>query len=119
MPINLPRIEGTAYDSALNEFIDSLNNDTNPNQPVLAAHAVAAIGRFLMENHEVEVGAPWLQNAMALVGDIVIYDPMVDKLYKPLVESAKHPPKSGCAGAAMVLIAAPIVAGSAWWLLTR
>lgn len=119
MPINLPRIEGTAYDGALNDLIDSVNNEVNPDQPKLAAHAAAAIARFLLENHELEGGGRWLEKAMPLVHDIVIYDPMVDKLYKPLVARAKQPQKSGCAGVAMVLIATPIVAGSAWWLFSR
>ncbi len=119
MPITLPRIEGTAYDGALNEFIDSVNSEVNPDQPKLAAHAVAAIGRFLMENHEVEAGTRWIRQAMPLVGHITIIAPMVDKLYQPLVERAKHPRKAGCAGVAAILVATAAVGGIAWWCFTR
>lgn len=111
MPINLPRIEGTAYDDALNEFIDFVNSEASPDQPKLAAHAAAAIVRFLIENHEVEAGTLWTRETMPLVEHIDIIPPMVDKLYQPLIERAKQPRKQGCAGIAMALVALPVVAG--------
>lgn len=114
MSIKLPRIEGTAYDAVLNEFIDSVNREVNDNQPKLAAHAVAAIGRFLMENHEVEAGTSWVAKTMPLVNDISIIGPMVDKLYQPLVERAKQPKRAGCAGVALSLVTMGVVAGFAW-----
>lgn len=119
MSIKLPRIEGTAYDGALNEFIDSVNREVNADQPKLAAHAVAAIGRFLMENHEVNAGTLWIGKVMPLVKHITIIAPMVDKLYQPLVERAKQPRKSGWVGVALVLIATLVVTGFAWWWFTR
>lgn len=119
MAITLPRIEGTAYDAALNEFIDSVNRDVNAEQPKLAAHAVAAIGRFLMENHEVEAGTLLIGKAMPLVSHITIISPMVDKLYQPLVERVKQPKKAGCAGVALIVIAISVVAGVVWWLFVR
>jgi hypothetical protein len=56
---------------------------------------------------------------MPLVEHITIIAPMVDKLYQPLVERAKQPRQSGCAGVALVLIATAGVAGFAWWWFTR
>lgn len=116
MPIKLPRIEGTAFDGALNEFIDSVNREVNADQPKLAAHAVAAIGRFLVENHEVEAGTLWIGKAMPLVNHITIIGPMVDKLYQPLVERAKQPRRTAVA---LVLIAIPVIVGFAYWWFTR
>jgi hypothetical protein len=86
MGIHLPRIEGTGYDLALNEFIDSINNERDAQQPKLAAHAVAAVVRFLAVNHKVEAGTRWLQQAMPLVNHINVYDHMVDKLYDEIVK---------------------------------
>lgn len=119
MAIKLPRIEGTAYDATLNEFIDSVNREVNAEQPKLAVHCAAAIGRFLVENHEVEVGTLWIGKAMPLVGHIPIISPMVDNLYQALVERANQPNKTGCAGVGLILIAIPVVAGFSWWLFAR
>lgn len=107
MLIYLPRIEGTAHDYALNEFIDSVNSHVHPDHAKLAAHAVAAIGRFLIENHEVEAGTLWIGEAVPLVEHITIIAPMVDKLYQALVERAKQPRKSGCTALALVLTRYP------------
>jgi len=115
LPIHIPRIDGTVYDYALNEFIDSVNSEVNPDQPKLAAHAVAAIGRFLIENHEVEAGTRWIQKATPPVEHIAIVDSMVDKLYDPLAQRAKRGSKSGCGGVAAILIAPAIASGLAWW----
>ena len=89
MIISLPRIQGTAHDSARNGLIDSVNDQTDPHQPKLAAHAVAAISKLLTENHELAGGGPWLQESIPLVHDMVIFDPMVDSLYDRLVKAAK------------------------------
>jgi hypothetical protein len=86
MGIHLPRIEGTGCDLALNEFIDSINSERDAQQPKLAAHAAAAVVRFLAVNHKVEAGTRWLQHAMPLVNHINVYDHMVDKLYDELVK---------------------------------
>jgi hypothetical protein len=84
--IQLPRISGTAHDRLLNDFIDSVNAERNAEQPKLAAHAAAAIGKFLMVNHETSAGPAWLAKAMAIVGEAKVHDKMVDKLYDALVE---------------------------------
>ena len=78
-----------AYDGAMNEFIDSINRKANEDQWKLAAHVVAAIGRFLMENHEVEAGTLWIGKAVPLVRHIAIIAAMVDKLYQSLAERVK------------------------------
>ncbi len=114
MPIKLPRIEGTAYDGALNRLIDSVNADVSSNQPQLAAHAVAAIVKFLMENHEVEAGIPWTERAAPLIRHIRIIPPMVDKLYESLSAIAMRPRALGCAGAVFVSLVPPVAAGLAW-----
>jgi len=82
-------IKGTRYDSLLNGLIDSINHDNRPNQAIIAATACVAIAQFLMANHEVEAGAPWLEKARPLVSGIVIHDPVVDRMYERLVEEAK------------------------------
>ena len=119
MPIHLPNIEGTAHDFVLNEFIDFVNSEARPERAKFAAHAAAAIGKFLIENHEVEAGSRWIQKAMPLVQHITITPLMVDKLYQPLVERSKQTRKSGYAKVAMTLIVIAVVAGIAWWWFSK
>ena len=91
MHINLPRIKGTAYDALLNDLITSVNTagkDDVPAQPLFAASAAAAIGRFLMEKTDVKTGGPWIAMTVPLVGNIPIM-PMADMMYNKLVELAK------------------------------
>lgn len=115
MHINLPRINGTIHDSLLNDFIDSVNAEVHEDQPKLAGHAVAAIGKFLIVNHESEAGAQWLKKAAPLVEHVNVFEPMVDKLYQPIAQRANRPKPKGCAGLS-ILVFTPVAAGIAWWL---
>lgn len=89
MKINLPLIAGTSFDNALNNMIGSINRDNNPEQAKMATHVAAAIGKFLIINHETEVGPDWLNKIKPLVGDIKVYDNIVDNLYNELVKRTK------------------------------
>ena len=81
--IELPRLQGSADDDAINGLIEACNR---ANDPRLTAHAAAAIVRFLMENHEYQAGNEWLSKVEPLVGDAEVSAAMVDKFYLGLVE---------------------------------
>jgi hypothetical protein len=85
MQINLPQIEGTSFDGTLNELIDSVNNYVNPDQQKFAAHAAAAITRFLMEFDKLK-GEAWLRKARPLVDGTAVNPPLVDNMYEQLVK---------------------------------
>lgn len=92
MPIDLPQIEGTAHDRALNEFIDFINHKGDLK---FAAHAVAAIGRFLIENHEVKAGLEWMGKALPQVENVRVLEPIVDKVHAGLVERTQQLERRG------------------------
>jgi hypothetical protein len=73
----LPHIKGTLDNEPINGLIDSTNTQ---NRFFLSAHAAAAIGRFLIQNHETTVGPEWLSKVMSLVGDAKIDDMMPGRL---------------------------------------
>ena len=110
MPIDLPRIAGTAHDRALNEFIDFINRKGDLK---FAAHAVAAIGRFLIEHHEVRAGTEWIRRAMPQVEDVKVLEPMVDKLHAGLVERTQQRERRGCGMVTLLIVVG--VLGIAWY----
>lgn len=110
----LPHIKGTADDGPINGLIDATNSQ---NSPFLAAHAAAAIGRFLIENHETAVGPEWLSNVVPLVGDAEIDEKLVDKMYASLTEASalQH---SGCSPVLFVaVLLVAVLIGIGWWFL--
>ncbi len=86
MSTHVPNINGTTYDKALNGLIDFINSKNNP---MYKAHAVAAIGRFLIENHEIDIGASWVKDTLPLVEDINVNESMVNNIYGGIVKQAQ------------------------------
>ena len=110
----LPHIKGTADDGPINGLIDATNAQ---NSPFLSAHAAAAIGRFLMENHETAVGPEWLSKVMPLVRDAKIDDKLVDKMHARLTEASDRQ-QSGCSPVILlVVMLLAVLTGIVWWFL--
>ena len=109
----LPHIKGTADDGPINGLIDATNAE---NSPFIAAHAAAAIGRFLAENHEMAVGPEWLSKVMPLIGDAKVDDKLVDKMHARLTEASELQ-HSGCSPVFLVAVLLAVLVGIVWWFL--
>ena len=117
MTTRLPRIEGSEHDAALNTLIDFVNEYTDGQQEAFAAHAAAAIVKFLIVHHEVDVGTVWTKEVTRIVGAYPVADSFVDKLYHGLEARAMRSKALGCAARTLAMAGTPLFAAFAWWRL--